>query len=90
MASARNPSPVTCQLDEGARLLFYTDGLVESRNREGTFFPLEDSADALSTDDLGTALDGLLGRVVDHVGKRVNDDVALVLVERQDGTRQAG
>lgn len=81
------PSTVTCQLNEGERLLFYTDGLVESRNREGTFFPLEDSAEALSTDDLATALDGLLGRVVDHVGQsRVNDDVALVLVERQDGT----
>jgi serine phosphatase RsbU (regulator of sigma subunit) len=79
------PSPVTCLLGEGARLLFYTDGLVESRNREGTFFCLEDSAEALRTDDLGTALDGLLGRVVDHVGERVNDDVALVLVERQDG-----
>jgi phosphoserine phosphatase RsbU/P len=81
------PSPVTCQLDEGSRLLFYTDGLVESRNRQGTFFPLEDSAEALSTDDLGTALDGLLGRVVDHVGqRRVDDDVALVLVERRNGT----
>jgi phosphoserine phosphatase RsbU/P len=84
------PSPVTCQLNEGARLLFYTDGLVESRNREGIFFPLEDSAEALSTDDLGTALDGLLSRVVDHVGRRVNDDVALVLVERQNGMRSAG
>ncbi len=86
-----DPSPVTCRLDEGARLLFYTDGLVESRNREGTFFPLQDCAEALSTDDLETALDRLLGRVVDHVGQpRVNDDVALVLVERQDGTRPAG
>jgi phosphoserine phosphatase RsbU/P len=85
------PVPVTCRLDEGARLLFYTDGLVESRDLEGTFFPLEDSAEALSQDDLGTALDGLLSRVVDHVGlPRVNDDVALVLVERQDGTRPAG
>jgi hypothetical protein len=79
------PSPVTCLLGEGSRLLFYTDGLVESRNREGTFFCLEDSAEALSTDELGTALDGLLGRVVDHVGERVSDDVALMLVERQDG-----
>ena len=82
------PSPVTCRLNEGARMLFYTDGLVESRNREGAFFPLEDHAEALSTDDLGTALDDLLSRVVDHVGlPRVNDDLALVLVERQEGTR---
>jgi phosphoserine phosphatase RsbU/P len=86
-----HPSPVTCRLDKGSRLLFYTDGLVESRNREGTFFALEDSAEALSTDELSTALDALLGRVVDHVGQpRVNDDVALVLVERQDEARAAG
>ena len=57
---------------------------------DGTFFPLEDSAETLSTDDFGTALDGLLGEVADHVGERVNDDVALVLVERQNGTRPAG
>jgi phosphoserine phosphatase RsbU/P len=80
-----DPWPATCELADGARLLFYTDGLVESRNGEGTFFCLEDCAEALSTDELDTALDGLLGRVVDHVGQRVNDDVALVLVERQNG-----
>ena len=56
-----------------------------SRNRDGTFFPLGESAETLSIDDLGTALDDLLGQVVDHVGARVNDDVALLLVERQDG-----
>ena len=79
------PTPTTCQLTRGSRLLIYTDGLVESRNGDGTFFALEESADTLSTEDLGTALDDLLGQVVDHVGKRVNDDVALLLVERQDG-----
>jgi phosphoserine phosphatase RsbU/P len=77
------PRPVHCQLDEGARLLFYTDGLVESRNREGSFFPLADNAETLRTNDLETALDALLGRLVAHVGARVDDDVALVLVERQ-------
>ena len=79
------PTPTTCQLAEGARLLFYTDGLVESRNGDGSFFRLEDSAETLSNKDLGRALDELLGEVVEHVGHRVNDDVALVLVERQDG-----
>ena len=79
------PTPTTCQLAEGARLLFYTDGLVESRNGDGSFFRLEDSAETLSNGDLGRALDELLGEVVEHVGHRVNDDVALVLVERQDG-----
>ena len=79
------PKPTTCQLTQGSRLLFYTDGLVESRNRDGRFFPLEDSSDTLGREDLGKALDELLGQVVDHVGERVDDDLALVLVERQDG-----
>jgi len=79
------PTPTSCQLAEGARLLFYTDGLVESRSGDGTFFSLEESAETLSTQDLGTALDGLLGRVVDHIGHGVTDDVALVLVEHRDG-----
>ena len=82
------PTPSTCRLDDGARLLFYTDGLVESRNHNGSFFPLEDKVATLSTQDLGTALDRLLADVVDHVGTRVNDDMALLLVERQNGKAQ--
>jgi phosphoserine phosphatase RsbU/P len=78
------PRPATCQLDAGARLLFYTDGLVESRDDEGTFFPLEERLGALTTKDLGTALDRLLREVADHAGEGVGDDLALLLVERQN------
>lgn len=80
-----DPLPTTCRLSEGSRLLFYTDGLVESRDGDGSFFPLEESTETLGTEDLEKALDDLLGQVVDHVGARIDDDVALVLVERQDG-----
>jgi phosphoserine phosphatase RsbU/P len=80
-----DPWPSTSELAEGARLLFYTDGLVESRDCHGTFFPLEESSGTLTTKDLGRALDGLLAEVADHVGDRVKDDLALLLVERQDG-----
>jgi phosphoserine phosphatase RsbU/P len=85
-----SPHPVTHQLPEGARLLFYTDGLVEARNREGDFFDLADSSLTLGTGELGDALDGLLGDLNDHVGHQINDDVALVLVERQDGQPGSG
>jgi serine phosphatase RsbU (regulator of sigma subunit) len=77
------PHPVTGDLPEGARLLLYTDGLVETRNRDGAFFPLADSAAALRTGHLGAALDNLLGQLVDHAGDQINDDMALVLVEHQ-------
>lgn len=76
------PIPVTSHLPEGARLLFYTDGLVEARNPEGAFLPLGDSAAILRAGSLGHALDGLLGQLVDHAGEQIDDDMALVLVER--------
>ena len=81
-----DPLPTTFQLTEGARLLFYTDGLSESRDAKGTFLPLEQTAaGTLSAADLGTALDRLLGRVADHAGDGASDDIALVLVECRDG-----
>ena len=77
------PAPVTRHLPEGARLLFYTDGLVEARDGQGDFFRLEDSAAALRSGTLDESLDGLLGQVVDH-SDGIDDDMALVLVERHD------
>jgi serine phosphatase RsbU (regulator of sigma subunit) len=81
---------VSSHLPKGARLLFYTDGLVESRNRAGAFFPLADSAATLRTGTVDGALDGLLRRLADHVEMQVDDDMALLLVEQRrtmhDGT----
>ncbi|MGZ4775232.1 MAG: PP2C family protein-serine/threonine phosphatase [Oryzihumus sp.] len=78
-----SPCPVTVDLPEGARLLFYTDGIMEGRDHDGDFFPLAHRATALGTGRLGNALDGLLSDLTDHVGHQINDDVALVLVEQQ-------
>ena len=66
----------------GERLLLYTDGLVEARDDDGSFFPLEDSAGSvLAHRTLDEALDGLLNELLDHVGGEVNDDVAVILTE---------
>jgi sigma-B regulation protein RsbU (phosphoserine phosphatase) len=40
-------STATHRLDHGDRLLLYTDGLLEARNRAGEFFDREGLADAL-------------------------------------------
>jgi phosphoserine phosphatase RsbU/P len=78
------PSPVQSHLPEGSRLLLYTDGLIETRGRDGTFFPLKDNAAPLRAGNLDRALDGLLGQIVDHAAAdKVEDDMALVLVERR-------
>jgi serine phosphatase RsbU (regulator of sigma subunit) len=67
-------------LKQGDRLLFYTDGIAEARDKQGTFYPLERSGAILGQPDLGTALDGLITDVLRHVGHSLQDDAALLLV----------
>jgi phosphoserine phosphatase RsbU/P len=72
---------VTSTCLEGDRLLIYTDGLVETRDDHGAFFPLERMVDGLRRGELGQALDQLLARLQDHADQRLSDDVAIVLAE---------
>lgn len=64
----------------GDRLLLYTDGLIEARDRDGTFFPLEHWSGALRQPALDRALDVLLDELVGHAGE-VTDDVAVLLTQ---------
>jgi phosphoserine phosphatase RsbU/P len=77
------PHPVTSRWSPGSRLLIYTDGLVETRDGHGDFFPLGDHATVLRSGNLEEALDRLVDRLVGHAGHRVNDDMALVLAEHK-------
>ena len=69
-------------LKHGDRLLFYTDGISEARDRQGAFYPLERSGDLLALPDLGSALDRLVDDVRRHVGHALLDDAAMLLVGR--------
>jgi serine phosphatase RsbU (regulator of sigma subunit) len=71
----------TFSIAAGDRLVFYTDGLLEARDRTGRFFRLEDCLDALRRPDLDAAADELLDRLVAHTGRRLDDDVAILLFE---------
>ena len=71
----------TFSVGEGDRVVFYTDGLLEARDRAGRYFRLEDCADLLRGPDLEAAADGLLDRLVSHTGRRLDDDVAILLFE---------
>ncbi len=74
-------------LRPGERLLFYTDGLIEARDRHGRFFDLIAAAGALNAADppsaaaLDNDLEQLLNQVRAHVGGTLTDDVAALLVE---------
>ncbi|GAB6984132.1 PP2C family protein-serine/threonine phosphatase [Nocardioides pyridinolyticus] len=67
----------------GARMLFFTDGLVEARDRSGEFFPLDEFAAELGEGSLEDALDHLVERLLEYAGGRMNDDLALVLAESE-------
>ena len=71
----------TFSVGDGDRLVFYTDGLLEARDRAGRYFRLEDCTDTLREPDLEAAAGELLDRLVAHTGRRLDDDVALLLFE---------
>jgi phosphoserine phosphatase RsbU/P len=64
------------------RVLLYTDGLVEARAPDGRPFELNGQIQAVAAaSSLGAALDGLVARLLDHAGGRLDDDLALVLAQ---------
>ena len=73
--------PSTFTVHTGDRLLFCTDGLLEARDRAGRYFRPENYLDTLRDPDLQTAADGLIDRLAAHAGRKLDDDVALLLVE---------
>lgn len=66
----------------GERLLVFTDGLVEARGPDGSFFDLARLPEHFLTKaSLDLTLGALVKRLLVHVGGRLNDDLALVLAE---------
>jgi serine phosphatase RsbU (regulator of sigma subunit) len=63
-------------------VLLYTDGLVEARAPDGPPFELDGQVQAVgAAPSLSAALDGLVARLLDHAGGRLDDDLALVLAQ---------
>ncbi|MER5635770.1 PP2C family protein-serine/threonine phosphatase [Kitasatospora sp. NPDC002227] len=65
----------------GDRILLYTDGVIEARDHRGVFYPL---AERFPHCAVGGPVD-VLGRlhedVVRHVGRRLGDDAAMLLLQ---------
>jgi phosphoserine phosphatase RsbU/P len=71
----------TFSVRTGDRLLFFTDGLLEARDRAGRFFRVDQQIQALRRPDLQAAADELLDRLRAHTRRRLDDDVAVLLAE---------
>jgi Stage II sporulation protein E (SpoIIE) len=80
-------------LQRGDRVLFYTDGITESKAPDGTYFGTERLADFLvraSLDQTPAAetVRRLAAAVVSYVGRGLNDDATMLLIEYRGNTEQ--
>jgi serine phosphatase RsbU (regulator of sigma subunit) len=66
----------------GDRMLFYTDGVSEARDKAGNFYAVSESVSLLTNADPETGLDRLRDDVMRHVGHALEDDAATLLVKR--------
>lgn len=66
----------------GDRLVLYTDGFIEARDRRGRFHDLAAHLRAHATRPLDAMVAGLRRGLLHHVRGDLDDDAALVTVER--------
>ena len=64
------------------RLLLYTDGISEARDKAGVFYPVGRAATLLAGPDLDEALERLYADVLRHTGGELADDSAALLLTR--------
>lgn len=70
------------ELAVGDVLLLYTDGVVEARDDDGTFYPLTERLAGWLRLPPGELIEALTADLLHHAGRRLGDDVAIVAVQR--------
>jgi len=74
--------PATFPFDQGDRLLFYTDGVSETRDRDGAFYPLAERVTAWADQDPEDLVHSITDDLVAYAASPLNDDMALLVIQR--------
>ena len=74
------PKPYRVGFAPGEQLLLYTDGVTETRDANGSFYPLGDRAHLLKESDADGALQALREDLVRHAAGPLHDDAAMLLL----------
>ncbi|MFS8200173.1 PP2C family protein-serine/threonine phosphatase [Streptomyces sp. CWNU-52B] len=76
------PALQTLPFADGDQLLLYTDGVTEARDRGRAFYPLADGLTRHVGDDPARTLDAIHEELLAHVGGRLHDDAAMLLIRK--------
>jgi serine phosphatase RsbU (regulator of sigma subunit) len=74
---------------DGDQLLLYTDGVTEARDRDREFYPLREGLARHLSDEPARTLTALHDELLAHVGGRLHDDAALLLIRKPATAEQA-
>ncbi len=74
------PKPYRVAFVPGEQLLLYTDGVTETRDASGTFYPLGERAQLLRNPDAHSALEAVREDLVQHAATAPHDDAAMLLL----------
>ncbi|GGW76948.1 PP2C family protein-serine/threonine phosphatase [Streptomyces griseoloalbus] len=80
--SGEAPSLQVVSFSEGDQLLLYTDGVTEARDADREFYPLAEGLTRHVCDEPSRTLAALHQELLAHVGGRLHDDAALLLLRK--------
>ncbi|MET7981970.1 MULTISPECIES: PP2C family protein-serine/threonine phosphatase [unclassified Streptomyces] len=80
--TGESPSLQVLPLEDGDQLLLYTDGVTEARDHGREFYALAEGLARHVSDEPAATLDALDAELQAHVGGRLHDDAALLLLRK--------
>ncbi len=83
-------APTTFPFALGDTLLLYTDGVTETRNREGAFYPLTERVVTWAGESPADLVRDLTDDLLAYAGGTINDDMAVIAAARERAPARVG